>query len=179
MAFVKLYQVIQDHALGLQSVNQAADNEQEIQDDWDEEHGATPLEADNSSTLSWWDRLGRHDSRHIPRAIASVIVRTSGAGIYLPELEIASSSGILSGIRREQTGVYFIPYLTQWQHTWAEGAPSGSATVPRQVVARHLPQATGQEPGFIVYLHDHTSGWAAADYSFSIAIFGSVDIDSP
>ncbi len=176
MAFTKLYKVIQDHALGYQSINTAADNDLAIYEDFNEEHG-----SGLSASTSWFQRLGRHNAPTIPRAVANVQVRTSAVGVVVPVMSAVSQSEIILSVRRESTGVYFFPAPFEWVDMWVEVTPSGLNSTTRQAHGHYMEPTEGifvaspQEAGLLVYLFEKDGSWAAADYDFTVCVFGYGD----
>jgi hypothetical protein len=175
VAYSKLYKVIQDHALGYQSVNQYADNEQAIHDDLLVEHGSGI--SNSYGPGEWWDQFGRHDSDYIPRFCATVIrlqykFEASDDG-FGAAFQLVSGNKAIASVIRDSAGRYFFTTNPIWELSWVDAAPINHSTNARMALSRLTSPTDGEPAGFGITLLEQSGGtWAPTDFEFSVSLWG-------
>lgn len=197
MAYSKGYRVIQDHALGYQSINREKDNADAILDAYTLEHEAStdtarvvqttvstplgPLMVSGFSPTGIESALGTHKSFRIPKAIVEVQYITStvgGTSAGAPYVMMVSRGGWISSVHRVSRGWYYFPLgrVPAADGAFAEVVPfadDNTGTAVRLPVPRILTAATTLfDPGLHVFLRELDGGsWTLGDYGFSVALY--------
>lgn len=199
MAYSKGYKVIQDHALGYQSVDRERENADSIVDAYALEHEATtatvklvqktvatalgPMLTSSLASAKSEAALGSHKSFRIPKAIVEVQYITSTSGGVTsgaPYIQMMSRAGWISAVQRVAQGWYFcrLGHIPTDNEAFAEVVPfadDNAGTDVRIAQPRLLTAASVLfAPGLHVYLWELDAGvWSPADYGFSVAFYAS------
>ena len=125
MSYVKLFKKVQDHAVGIQSLNQAIDNNAALLAQFDAKHSVS-----FSSSSSVFRRPGRHDDPLVARTVARFSVDTSRA---VPTLDPIVSGPVFGGLcfMRMQAGQWRI-YIAAPQLFFAVALCESTAAIDRK-----------------------------------------------
>lgn len=104
MSYVKLFTTVSDHAIGIQSVNQAVDNSQALYDHLDLRH-AVEAGAISGGDISL--QAGKHDDIRIARTVIDLRVDTATSPTRL--IQLVSGRLVGGTIVRLATGVWKFP----------------------------------------------------------------------
>lgn len=169
MTYSKLPKICQDYPLGFQDVNQAIDNNAAIRDLYDVRHGVLTSAPGAGSSRNPWTLAGRHDDVHVQRTVALVTVSTS-YGIASGSLTV--SGGAITAIARAGTGQWTLAIsgLATW---WAIGQPHDTAASSRKVTCYRIQPTSGQHLLDVTTYALDAGSFAATDYDFSLAIWGT------
>jgi hypothetical protein len=104
MSYVKLFTTVSDHAVGIQSVNQAVDNAQALYDQFDLRHAA---EAGALGGGDVFLQVGKHDDIRVSRTVIDFKLDAAASPMRLMQL---LTGRIIGGtIVRQSAGVWKIP----------------------------------------------------------------------
>jgi len=160
VSYVRLFQVVQDFVLGVQTVNQARDNNEDLLSVLDARHEIS-LGVVETSPLK---AFGRHDDSLIPRAVVTLHVSTD-PGAPTPVLEVSGPLLQAEPIHRA-TGVW----VFQLRGAWTFGA---SATPLATAAVDYGATAVCSGSTLYVTTWATTGGaFALTDLDFSVAIWG-------
>ena len=169
MSYLKLFKTTQDHAVGVQSVNQASDNNDAMKDLYDAKHS---LGVDGYNTGGFsnpFRAVGRHDDQLVARTVARFRI-DSTAVVPVASTIISGPMLSLSTALRMGTGQWRIfVYTPQLFGAVAliEGAP---AVDLKATCLLEFNPATG--PCVVVSTWDVASA-AKADYGFSLILWAN------
>lgn len=201
MAYSKLQKVIQDFALGYQTVNQASDNIDAVRTDYFVKHGSQTIPSlgdptkpsinfgsgPNGGLTSQpqagsqpWLKYGRHNDPLNPRGVVYInvfLITLGSTSTSLPSLNLTVSSDWIGVPTRLSQGQYFFPLFGMGQYGFGHPQPyaASSATAARIAQARYFaPGDPTYATGLYVSLYELDAGaWTPTDYSFSIPIWGA------
>lgn len=167
MSYVKLFQTVQDHAVGFQSINQARDNNTAL---------STLLDAKHSTGVNGqsppgrpFEAVGRHDDICIARTVAHLVVDDLVVPTRLRALVTGPMLPILVA-QQLQMGQWQI-FVSTPSVFAAVATPVSTATVDRKATA-YLTQSPSQGPSVIVTTWEQDAGsWAMTDYDFSLVFW--------
>lgn len=107
MSYVKLFTTVSDHAIGIQSVNQAVDNAQSLYDQFDLRHAA------ETGALGGGDvflQVGKHDDIRVSRTVIDFKLDAAASPMRL--MQLLSGRIVGGAIERLSVGVWKIPVAT-------------------------------------------------------------------
>lgn len=172
MAYAKLFKVIVNGALGFQTLNQAALNNDEMRTQMYVEHG----EEEVAKTVPYnFHELGRHDLPEIARSVLTTML------VIQPNLSVSVAMG-LSGpgitiVWKLATGVYFLGVtgLSTW---WCGGATclAGASLTYLPPIVRpvYASSTTGGTSGiFVSTFKLDTGDFVPVDSAFTLALYGT------
>lgn len=163
MSYVKLFKVVQDTAVGIQSVNQAIDNNAALLSLLDSKHS-----VDFAATASMFRRPGRHDDPLIARSVVRCTVDTSRA---VPVLVPIVSGPIFGSFvfTRLAAGQWRIALATP-QLWFAVALCESTASIDRKATV-YRSYASSVGPVCIVSTWEKSTSWALADLDFSLVVW--------
>lgn len=182
MAYSKQQRVIQDFALGYQSVNQASDNEKALFELYEAEHIAKvgkPSSVPNSKS-----KQGRHNHATIPRAfgVARVVTLSIFVGGQASQsfyFDIATPT-YFHAMKRIGIGDYWVELNGIAGDAWAEAHPVvTSSSQVRITLARRLKSYGTANSGIqghgvrVLCLERNTrfGGFEPTDFDFTLTLF--------
>jgi len=181
MSFVRLYKVVQDSPVGYQTVNQLADNAEDLQTNMGVEHGETEYpgagsKAGGGLAIPRWDALGHHNLIEIARTVSRSYLFLNNAS-QVPAIGSAlgwTGPGI-PWLLKIDVGVYFLPVLGL-SSFWAvpmHFSGSGVTYLPPQVRPFTASTANGPVNGLWVSTYELAGGnFTSQDRDFSLALYG-------
>lgn len=171
MLYTKLPLVIQDYGLGLQTINQANDNNRGLKLLYAEKHG----DVLGPAAPNPWKQRGAHNDVLVCRTAARVQQIT--IIISATPTIVASGPGFASAAARVSTGIYFFPL--QLENVWAiVNAEQDDSTPVRLTKWRYLSPSNSysQQRGVVVETYELDTGsgtFALAEYDFQLNVWGT------
>lgn len=179
--FERLYKVITDSPVGYQTINQFAENQQELKDRLAAEHGTAgfeklPLLQRGGPPVGFdYKGLGRHNAQEIARTVGAVQLTLSPTATIGVQLAWAGPGIPL--VWKIGTGDYLLPVVGV-TNFWAHVPPFGSATIvylPPQVRPFFPSAANGNNTGIRVRCFKLDAGdFVPADSAFFLTLYGEV-----
>ena len=174
MAFSKLYTILADSPVGLQTFNQAGLNNDEMRTQMAVEHGARDRVTGGGGAAFDWGQLGRHDLREIPRSVAKAELVTVPNATFLIEMELGGP-GLLY-VWRWNTGVYVLPVfgLATWYATATSLVGASRTDVPPQCRSFYPTVSSGSASIWVSTYTLSAGDFVPVDSGFTLALYGHV-----
>lgn len=162
MSYVKLHKVVSDFAVGIQSVNQAIDNNAAKYDQLDLGHSMGLRGGSGSDAFM---SPGQHDDPVIARTVLQFAIDTT---LTTPIAYALTSGPLLYDVaERVATGQWRI-YVTTPQIIGAKATPRASATADRACSARVVADIGSP---YVVVTTWNIAGAAPADFDFDLVLW--------
>lgn len=186
MAFVKLYKVMQDGAVGYQTINQLAENAADLRAQMLTEHGGYDPSVFHSSVATGfgppapapipYDQLGHHNITEIPRGVAQTLIFSQFAGFGTFSTGVAWNTPGITSVQWVSTGVYFLP-VVGLSTFWAKVTPLvavGITALEPQVRQINTASYMGTISGLRVSLFKLVgAAFVADDQAFTVVLHGN------